>query len=374
MAIQALSGVSSKGYTNINFGKRKEQQPEIKHNVTSPMKAVPLAALIAVSPLTKTNAESIMNPVANENMVELAQPQQSERNYGYLYGKIFKTELGTEVMVYAVNTEGRSDSYDKIFLDALGLTFEAKEIVDREAYLYSLNGVKEGPLRFKEVVAETELNGHRSRFSFVNPDIVAFVEAVAAQPTNKSNVQGVRHAYMNLFLESSDGKIVSYSDKGKNEFLDVGKDVLGVGENSTLTNELYHDIFKTNLLSEWTKRLEGSHGTYIMTFYDTDDDLSNAERIIVQKEGDGDWDVDGVFVVNGKLIGADQNINTGTIYCIRTAPAYIVSRSFYITDDILAKEIINFCNSPKYNKSQEYPIEIKEVEQKMVLGDDYLYE
>ena len=231
MAIQAISSVTNKGYSNISFGKRGEK-PVKNHNVTSPMKAVPLAVLIAMSPLTTTNAENIMRAENNANTIELAQNPQSRV---LMYAEGFTSQNGTKVAVMAFNTKGGTDSFDQILLKAGEFTFEAKDLVDREIYLYTGNKGKEGPLTYKEVIAETEIEGKKERFSFLDPNIVNYVEAIVSQPTNQSNLQGIRKAHNNLIIANSKGDLLFVDDEYLNADIFLDKPLVGL----SVLNQLY---------------------------------------------------------------------------------------------------------------------------------------
>ena len=367
MAIQAISSVTNKGYSNISFGKRGEKSAK-NHNVTSPVKAVPLAVLIAMSPLTTTNAENIMRAESNAHTIELAEAPQSQSRV-LMYAEGFTSQNGSKVAVMAFNTKGGTDSFDQIVLKVGEFTFEAKDLLLREGYLYSSNGVKEGPLRFKEVIAETEIDGKKERLSFVDPNIVNYVEALVAQPTNKSNIKNIRHADLNMVVASSKGQFIFLTDEDLKNHLENSTLYKLVGSNSTLYDGMMTEGFAENRLDAWERRIQGSHGNYIMKFYDIDDNPDNAEVIVVQKEGDRDGCIEGVVFVDGKLHGVDNALSTGVASVIRISPNPLSNYEEYITDDILANEIVKFYNSPKYNKSQKYPMTVMQSESNLALGD-----
>ena len=86
MTIQAINSVRN-NYAGVNFESRRDKKTA---NVTQPvntssLKAVPLAVMLAMSPLTPTNAESIMRGEKDAKPVELVQNQQK------FIPKVFKT-------------------------------------------------------------------------------------------------------------------------------------------------------------------------------------------------------------------------------------------------------------------------------------------
>lgn len=338
------------------------------HNAANPMKVVPLATLIALSPITITNAENIMRAESNANTIEFAEAPQSQSRV-LMYAESFTSQNGTKVAVMAFNTKGGADSFDQILLKAGDYTFEAKDILLREGYLYSSNGVKEGPLRFKEVIAETEIDGKKERLSFVDPNIVNYVEALVAQPTNKSNIKNIRHADLNMVVANSKGHFWFLKDEDLKNYLEKSTLYKLIGTNSNLYDRMMTEGFAENRLDAWERHIQGSHGNYIMKFYDIDNNPDNAEVIVVQKEGDRDGCIEGVVFVDGKLHGVDNALSTGVASVIRISPNPLSNYEEYITDDILANEIVKFYNSPKYNKSQEYPMTINQSESNLALGD-----
>ena len=375
MAIQAISRVTNRGYSNISFGKRGEK-PAKNHNVTSPMKAVPLAVLIAMSPLTTTNAENIMRAESNANTIELAQNPQSRV---LIYGDSFKSQNGTDVIVMALNTKGGTDSFDKILLKAGKFTFEAKDLVNREIYLYGENGVKEGPMYTKEVIGETEYNGKIQRFSFLDPQVVNYVEAVISQPTNQSNIKGVRQAHNNLIVANEEGDLLFVEDDFINHSIGILSTIFEFnteGNEKTYEAALEHNGRKS--MGKDDIYIKGSHGNYILKFYDLDNDLSNFEEIRVVHEDLGvrSTRVKGVSLIDGRLHGLDALLNTGLITAISldNEPLYTEYfgsqiDNFIIMDDILGSEIMKVLQSPEYNKNSESAVKINQKVSNLVLED-----
>ena len=377
MAIQAISRVTNRGYSNISFGKRGEK-PAKNHNVTSPMKAVPLAVLIAMSPLTTTNAENIMRAESNANTIELTEAPQSQGRV-LIYGDSFKTQNGTDVIVMALNTKGGTDSFDKILLKAGKFTFEAKDLVNREIYLYGENGVKEGPMYTKEVIGETEYNGKIQRFSFLDPQVVNYVEAVISQPTNQSNIKGVRQAHNNLIVANEEGDLLFVEDDFINHSIGILSTIFEFnteGNEKTYEAALEHNGRKS--MGKDDIYIKGSHGNYILKFYDLDNDLSNFEEIRVVHEDLGvrSTRVKGVSLIDGRLHGLDALLNTGLITAISldNEPLYTEYfgsqiDNFIIMDDILGSEIMKVLQSPEYNKNSESAVKINQKVSNLVLED-----
>lgn len=81
MAIEAITSIRNNNSNNVHFEARKNKKSAPVSNPTTSgtLKAVPLAVLLAMSPITTTNAESIMHSEANSNVIELSQSQNTNQ-------------------------------------------------------------------------------------------------------------------------------------------------------------------------------------------------------------------------------------------------------------------------------------------------------
>ncbi len=379
MAIQALSSVTNNAYSKVSFGKRGEKPAKNHSNphVASSLKAVPLAALIAMSPLNTTNAKDIMRSEYNQNTIELAQ-QPQEGNRMFLYPKLFKSANGNNVVVAAVNTKGQEDSFDKIILQSGGFEFEAKDLVDREIYLYSGNGGKEGPLQIKEVITETELDGKKQRFSFVDPQIVNYVENIVAQSTNESNIKGIRKANSNLIITPQKCDLAFVDDNYiKNTFIPKMKENFThwfYSELMAKTKEKGKEKGILTELKDLSIKSDGTFGDYTIRFYDLDKDTNNFELITIQKDGENEYFFKGFTEIDGNLLGVDDQIPTGKIFAIRLQQSLLElaadGESLIMTDDFLLGDLLNALKSPKFNTKNAGYLSINSKTANIGLGND----
>lgn len=370
MAIQAISSVTNKGYSNISFGKRGEK-PAKNHNVTSPVKAVPLAVLIAMSPLTTTNAENIMRAESNANTIELTEAPQSRV---LMYAEGFTSQKGAKVAVMAFNTKGGTDSFDQIVLKVGESTFEAKDLVARDIYFYNENGAKEGPIRLKELICETELNGEKERFSFLDPNIVSYVEAVVSQPTNRSNIREVKQDHSNLIVANSKGDLLFVKDEFINDT--YAKTVSSFKYTQKQSGNAIVDLDKVKP----DKLVQTPYGNYKLGFYDYDGNKDDFEVLTLLPEGSNwDFNVRGVTFIDGKIHGIDNTMNTGTITAIELGSGDEISDlnrnhldlySFIICDDKIGSEIIKALQDPDYNSNSQFAVKVNQHVSNLVLGDE----
>lgn len=321
------------------------------HNAASPMKVVPLATLIALSPITTTNAENIMRAESNANTIELAEAPQSRV---LMYAEGFTAQNGTKVAVMAFNTKGGTDSFDQILLKADGYTFEAKDLVEREVYLYTGSKGKEGPLTYKEVIAETEFKGKTERFSFFDPNIVNYVEAIISQPTNQCNIREIRKARNNLIIANSKGDLLFVDDDYLNQiYLPAMKKAF---ESVSSGHKIVNSKLKEQMHAQELKNIEveGLYGNYRLKLYDIDGNTSNYEHIYIENDSEKEFLVTGINQIDGRLHGVDDVMSMGQIYAILLQPNILFAVTpdedpYIMTDDLLAKAIASAISSPEYN-------------------------
>ena len=186
MAIESISSVVNRGYAPNFEGKKDKSQSRPGTHVTSPLKAVPLAVLIAMSPLTETSAREIMRPI-NE-VTALAQGQQKNN---IIYSRSFNTEKLTDVKVQAINTKGNPDGFDKINIKWYDYTFEVKDVATVSLYASSADGFKDGPMIFRKVSVTLPDNNDMT-YEFVDPSLTAYVSALVNSKENKSSIKSER--------------------------------------------------------------------------------------------------------------------------------------------------------------------------------------
>ncbi len=158
MSIQAISSVRNN--SNVNFeGRVKKEKAEkaVTSPVASSMKAVPLVVLLAMSPMTTTNAQQIMR--SNANTVELAQIQPDVTTT-VLETKTFKTNRG-DLKLKLINYRFKNNSssnqltYELYSSDGKKYSGSYKDRVQMEYRLYDDSG-----LRFGEITASERVFGY----------------------------------------------------------------------------------------------------------------------------------------------------------------------------------------------------------------------
>ena len=106
MAIEAISGVRNNGLNSVNFEARKGKKSSPVSNPTSTVKAVPLAVILAMSPMTTTNAENIMRGENQFNRIELVENPQTQQSGTVVQSQTYKIDEARGVLVDYIDLDG----------------------------------------------------------------------------------------------------------------------------------------------------------------------------------------------------------------------------------------------------------------------------
>ncbi len=311
---------------NLNFEGRKTKQnhkAQFQHQ-TAPMKAVPLAVLIAMSPMTKTYAESNVQNV--NKSPEIAQVQNNEI---VLLTEKIVTNSGIPFYVQAINTKGKLDSFDKIELEAPKdnkgnyETFTVNSIADRELYVLSLNGVKEGPVNIVQVGATSKSDN--KTYSLIDRNLTGYIKALVEHPYNQSNIE--RKSRTDNILLTPSGNF--YIPNDPKEYKHI----------PTIKNNGNENFGKP--IPSLTKTIKGSHGSYTVRTYENEHNWKGV-NITIQKDSEDEFSINHIDKIDVDIIGLDGSIDTGIITAIFLNDGIVGSYYTAITDDILGDELIKF--------------------------------
>ena len=326
MVVEAVSSISNKGMTpQITFGKKHKETNQ--NTVTSPLKAVPVAVLIAMSPVNETKAVEIMHPETVQAPTELVQNQTREE---IIYSKAFSTEKYPKIDVMAVNSKGHIDGFDKIKIKIGNYVFNVKSITEIESYLLSANGVKEGPVEFNRVKASLE--GDDKIISFVDDNITNYVKELINRKTNISDIINKGHLKYYLIPNFKDELLCCRENSQK------VKDYLSYEPDP-------YERFGT-LIPSLTRDIQGTYGKYKIRFYDRDGNNNNYEKMTVQKEGEPEFKFKDMSMINVQIRGIDTNLDIGNTTALGLCA---INKDDRIYDEDLTSQIINILEKSSDN-------------------------
>jgi len=161
MAIEAISGVRNNGLNSVNFEARKGKKSSPVSNPTSTVKAVPLAVILAMSPMTTTNAENIMRGENQFNRIELVEIPQTQQSGTVVQSQTYKIDEARGVLVDYIDLDGNEDNVELINLyetnkDYKGGKRKIETVYNQNLYLDTDNGLSNGPLPMQYVQVSWE--------------------------------------------------------------------------------------------------------------------------------------------------------------------------------------------------------------------------
>lgn len=323
-----VNAINSYKFNNVHFEGKKSKQDNRIMNTTTPIKAVPVIVLMAMSPV---NAPVMPKAMAAESAQYVTAVAQSQQNV--IYQRTYTTKKGFDVTIQALNTKDNTTNFDKIVLKSGKYEFDVKNVYDSRLYINSVNGVKEGPLRFYEVKALNKNDG--KMVSFIDQNVAGYVVGLLQTKNNESNLKSAVIKNRNLVL-ISDRKNPMLS-------LDNSYDMADIPWKSNLGDK----DFGTEIKSK-RAIVNGSHGKYTVRFYSLDKNSNKVNEVTIQKEGEDEYRLKGLFNVNSSLNSIDNVVNMGTIKAVSLDDG---EDMFYgvdnITDDILVDRLIQL--SKDYN-------------------------
>lgn len=343
MAIQALSSVTNKGYSNVSFGKRGEKSVKNQSNphVVSSLKAVPLAALIAMSPLNTTNAKDMMRSERNQNVIELTQSQQDisvPQIKDFVEYKQFPL-VNSNVFVGVLKDKNAQGKYT-IWADYSDIL---TEMGDYSYYLHgnvtNFNKVKYnivddantaiGNVEFEQVYVSNE-DGINHSGALSNPDVIKYVKDLMSK--YDTGITPVNREYTLKMTSSGELKHssvdTSWIEKAKNS---------GQAWGSYLGS---HTV-------------ETSDGNYIVRIFSTDENDDTFEKVSIEKEGGGPrMQVDQFLACNAQFQTNDNDlVDKLGLYQINVSQKYV--GAFSICNEELWKFLLDVYQMPDNNNAFE---------------------
>lgn len=337
MAIEAITSIRNNNSNNVHFEARKNKKSAPVSNPTTSgtLKAVPLAVLLAMSPITTTNAESIMHGESITATTEIAQNQNKPV---IIFTEKIVTQNGLPVYVNGINSKGGTTSIDKIELSAQKNskgdfeTFTVNSFNERELYILSYNGVKEGPLKLNQVVATSESSN--TQFSFIDPTLTGYVKALLAHPYNKTDIKQISRTdnmvtyFENFYIPNKEEISYIPAKINKTDKANFGKPI------PSLTHEF-----------------QGSHGIYTIRLYERPN-KPDRFNLTIQKKGEDEFRVGNVDKYDINIVGLDAEIDTGIITDIVLFGNKGETFSS-ITDDLLGDELLKIREKYRYPYSHD---------------------
>ncbi len=292
MAIAPISSVSFRNnYNQVNFeGKKREKSSGL--HVSSSIKAIPLATLIALSPLNTVDADAqVRNTQANR--IEVVQA----KTYDNILADADKP-IGLKFRY--INSDSDSQTIENIKADSQELfdfvvgsrrqieDADVKSINNYELSIVGADGNSVGTIRHSQLELRGMPNdeGRRRYYPIANEEIVRDFMSFANSDRNNGAVQ-IRNVKNTLY--AAPGKMPSTYNKVNTSWM-------------TKTNQGNFD-FGTLLKQD---NLSTEKNNYTIRFYSSDGNNSDVETIVCEREDGVRFKIDGLRVLNLKVVAEES--------------------------------------------------------------------
>lgn len=343
MAIAPVSGINAyKGFNNnINFEGNKNNNKKQSSSIPASVKAVPVALLIAMSPMASSNANAANRLENNKNTIELVDESNQRRQNN--------SKLVEQRIVDIPNTPGSdkftsyrfrfySNTDDKSKIDRLDLgyispvPFTIKKYVDLTLELYGDDGISPGIIESPVLEAE-HVNNYIAAIS--HPGLRAFV-----QDFINDKVEGVKNN--NAIEVKPLTKKIRLGSECDLQNVPTKPDWIEDGKNR-------EEFFG---LSPMSIEVQTKTGNYKVTAYNRDDN-NDYEVVTIQREDGPEFKVAGIKLAKVLLKDTFEeditNFEVGVVELYKRNSKEKVR----IINTELYNKLIQITNDPGFNNAYE---------------------
>lgn len=365
MAISPISNALTRNYNvgfNGNNKKSGNRGNNVSHNVTSFVKAAPLAAVIAMSPLTTQNIQALdklpntahTTLVYNNNANAIDDIRQSGNIISH---KEFEdaTDLGLSADVNLIkNPKGAEtknsvevfvSSQDDRIYDLGGLQGKVRGLVNVTYEIYGDDGNEYGKFRIRQFLVEDK-NNPGDIYNVTASKVSDYIESIVNNPNYDTGIEtlnltrkirpSVSTGFQNVPTDPS------WMEKAKKTFTNFGKEIV-------------------------TAEVQGDYGTYQLVGYSTDGNDDDFEVLTIGKLGEyegiramvgPEMKVDGIRDINSQFFSYDifDSMDYSQVNISKEGVG-----KFAIMDDGLVKALRNAMGAPQFNNAYKVDSNIEHI-------------
>ncbi len=273
MAVRPVTSVNFSVNTrnDIAFSGRKDENRKHSSNIRSTVVAVPLATLIAMSPLNTQSANRANLDVEAAERTELVINAPSQEPQ-VISSKNFHLGAGQELIFNALSTDGNPDNFEKIQIKWKQPISKAKhetfEMTELSKLNYSVVGDDGNSANGKVSLYEMLTKGLDGRFQgrnmtfSLNDSMAAYLKSLLNSPKNNTDV--VQKTYTNKLRPTSENQLQN------------------VPNGNIIKNA---PAYKCALKNVGQQDFEGCYGTYTFRYYTFDENEDNMELLTITPPG-----------------------------------------------------------------------------------------
>ena len=333
------------------FSGTKCQNTENKTNKSLGI-TVPLATLIAMSPLTTidTYAQDKLPDKPNEILVKNKEKEQPKTKI--LDVKTFFNVNGENYIVRTKSNDGDHSNFEEVIIsqatpNSKGTRYSAKEVAKYNFAPYTNDEANNGFFTVDGIQAEDPLENERL---IGNEEFIKYFESIANSDENNGAIDIINHN-QNLVPLPTGRVVASYEDG--NTWKDADK---YIAEGEFMGHKL----------------LEGDHGIYDISIYNSDKQTLTAEEFTLKKEGYPELKIDKMIKVTSNFITDHNNPITYQTYQFNLKDNDGVTTIIY--DKTLGEYLEKVSKSALYSKNHPpFDKAVLEKYYKILVGNEKNY-
>lgn len=291
MPVSSLNMQHNGQKSAVNFGRKNKEASENIRVSTPIVKAVPLAVLIAMSPINVNSTNSLHSSSSEINLETVANNQDNIR-------LVYEESPVERSRFQFYSKTNNKNSIDEVVLRLTGHPFDVEKLVNTTLELVGDDGISAGEVKFPQLILKPS----------------------TGEPVVMGDANNTRCEYIQKFV---DGKLPSVKNNKAIPVEDV-KRVIRLGSGCELQNVKPN----TSWLADGANRKEAfgtaighldvntKNGKYRITVYDLDDSTNDFEVVTIKREDGPEFKVSALRAAQIKLedFGGDiANLNFGVI-------------------------------------------------------------
>ena len=336
-----VNPISTFSFNKINFVGNNKQTPTKSSVKPTNVAKIPLATLIAISPLVSTETNAQIQNCNPEQVVITAHEDTTKLNpkTKILDVKTFFDVNGQNYIVKTKSTDGDDSNFENVTItqatpNSCGINLKTKEIARYNYVPLDDTHANNGVITVESIKVE---DPDSNEVLIGNKELIQYFEELFDSPQNNSPLEDVH--YFSAVKPIPSGRITS------NKF-----------EGNRWENADAYCPFGEYL---GEKKLQGDNGFYTIAIYNSDEQNLTAEEFTLQKDFLPELKIDKMLKVKHNFITDEKEPITYETYQFNLKDENGATTVIY--DKTLGEYMERVCKCPLYNK-KNVPFEKAEIE------------
>ena len=297
-----INAIENYRLNNIQFESNKNKGIQKPVHSSNPIKAIPVAVLVAMSPLNAPETHAIPLPLQTE--ITSSVRQKTSRPASFIESKEFHS--GHNDCLVGVVKDKQSGNYrlwlesipkDRTEIDIYGLNGYITELNNNRYRITDELGIGAATVKFRNIYI-LDSNGNEERDDgIVNPEVCNYVEEMMEK--YQTDIKKYDNKYTSTLTTIGSMKRLEFADI---KWFNIARE-----------NPMY---FGTPMKT-WD--IETSNGNYKVKIYDNDKNTSNFETVTIQKENGPELKADEIVANNTYIYSQGDKTAMAEMYQINVS-------------------------------------------------------